>query len=196
MNEITYPTSKYPLSLRILHWLIALIIISLIAVGLIMADLPKDDPNRNLLFMLHKSFGVTVLGFAFLRLFIRLRYSVPPLPQVIPAIKRLMANMGHYALYGFMFAMPISGYVMTNSYGRSVPWFGLTMPKLWDIDLARGNVSKLFHEYAAYYLIGLITLHVGAVVLHFVKHRIKSAFPDGLTFGQQSLKSNLILVKH
>ncbi len=41
---------KYPLALRVLHWLIAVMILSMIAVGWYMVGLQRDDPHRATLF--------------------------------------------------------------------------------------------------------------------------------------------------
>jgi len=163
---------KYSLPIRILHWIIALLIIGLITVGLIMSDLPKDAPNRPLLYSVHKSFGVTVLFLAVLRFALRLRLGGPPLPLAIPAMERILAQLGHYAFYGFMIAMPVSGYIMSNSFGLSVKWFGIELPKLFPTDRETGHLAADFHSLAAYSLIGLILLHVAGVVKHYLKERI------------------------
>jgi len=163
---------KYPLAIRILHWLIAVMIIGLLAVGLYMTGLSRDNPNRALLYGLHKSFGVTVLVLAFVRLGLRLKLGVPKLPEVIPWIEQKLAELGHYALYGFMIAMPLSGYIMSNSFGLTVKWFGIELPRLVTIDKARGLLALDAHTYMAYALIGLIVVHAGAVVLHYIKHRV------------------------
>ncbi len=165
------PIYKYPPSIRILHWLIALCIICLLIVGLYMTGLQKADPLRGTLYGLHKSFGITVLMLAALRLVLRLKLGKPPYPAAIPVSEQKMADLGHWALYGFMFAMPISGYLMSTSFGLPVKWFGLTLPKLVGIDKARGALSADFHQYAAYTLIAVLVIHVSAVALHYFKHR-------------------------
>jgi len=163
---------RYPLSIRILHWLMALMIIGLLAAGLIMVKLPHG-PDRDFVFALHKSFGLTVLALAFLRVAYRLRLGAPPLPGIIPAVERFMARLGHLALYTFMFVMPISGYVMTASFAvKPVNWFGIPLPHLIGIDRDRGKLADEIHEWAAYLLIAMIVLHVGAVLLHYLKQRI------------------------
>ncbi len=163
---------KYPLSIRVLHWLMAITIIGLLAVGLIMSDMSKSDPLRATLYSLHKSFGITVLMLASLRLALKLKLGGPSLPGTIPAMERHLATLGHWALYGFMFLMPVSGYVMSASYGLPVRWFGITVPRLVSIDKARGALASDIHEFAAYALIGMLLLHVGAVALHYISHHV------------------------
>jgi cytochrome b561 len=166
------PLEKYSLAIRILHWLMALMILGLLTVGLIMTGVPRGTPLHNTLYSLHKSFGLTVLALVFLRLSLRFMSDAPPLPETIPAIERLMAKLGHIALYGFMFLMPVSGYIMSASYGLPVRWFGITIPRLVSIDKARGALAGDVHHFAAYALIAMLVMHVGAVILHWFRQRV------------------------
>lgn len=167
MESVTL--AKYPASIRVLHWLMAIIIVTLICVGLTMEDLPKGDPLRDTLFALHKSFGVTIFLLLVLRVILRMRLGVPALPQVIPATERLFATLGHYALYLFMLIMPLSGFLMTNSFGFPVKFFGVELPKLVGTNKDMGHFYNEIHEIAGYTLIGVITLHVVAVIWHRIK---------------------------
>ncbi len=45
---------RYPRSVALLHWLIAALILVLIALGWFMADIPKGTPARAYYFNLHK----------------------------------------------------------------------------------------------------------------------------------------------
>ncbi len=166
------PLEKYPFSIRLLHWLIAVMIIGLLTIGLIMTGMAHDNPSRATLYSLHKSFGITVLLLGLLRLWLRLRLYIPPLPEALPALERKLAHYGHYMFYVFMVAMPVSGYVMSTSYGLPVKWFGLELPRLLTVDKARGQLAADFHAWAAYTLIALIVLHVAGVLKHLIKERI------------------------
>lgn len=163
---------RYPLAIRVLHWLMAVIIIGLLIVGLIMTSLPKGDPTRALLYNLHKSFGVTILMLALLRVGVRLLEAIPPLPDIIPTTERIAARLGHSALYFFMFAMPISGYMMSNAYGLPVRWFTVELPKLFSSDRARGVLAGNFHSYTGFTLIGVIALHVSGVLWHYMRQKV------------------------
>ena len=137
-----------------------------------MTAIPRSNPTHDTLYNLHKSFGITVFALAFLRLGLKLKLGAPPFPSVIPRIEQWLATLGHWALYGFMFLMPVSGYVMSASYGLPVKWFGLPIPRLVSIDKARGVLAGEIHQFAAYSLIVMIMLHVGAVIQHFLIHRL------------------------
>lgn len=164
---------KYPLSLRIIHWLMAVLVIALIIIGLTLDEFPRGTPLRSQMMGLHKSLGVTVLALALLRVALRLRSSIPPLPEVIPALERRFAHLGHMALYGFMLAIPLSGLILSNSFGFAVSWFGLfDVPLLVGVDKDRGHMAGEVHEFLAYTMIGLIALHVAGAAKHLLKEHI------------------------
>ena len=67
-----------------LHWLIALGIIGLLALGLYMVGLPKGWPLKATLLNLHKSVGLTVFLLVLLRIMARVAFHRPPLPPMRP----------------------------------------------------------------------------------------------------------------
>jgi cytochrome b561 len=156
--------SRFGLIAIILHWVMALIMIGMLTVGLYMAGLPNSDQKFKL-FGLHKSFGIVVLSLAALRLFWRLINITPTLSS--PWWERLAAHAMHLALYGFMFAMPLSGWLMSSSGGYPVSFFGLF--ELPQIIAANEEWNKFFqeaHEYLGYALIAAIVLHTAAALKH------------------------------
>ncbi len=163
---------KYPLAIRITHWLMALLIIALLTVGLIMTGISRSDSLHKTLYGLHKSFGVVVLCLWLLRVCLRLKLGVPALPEAIPATDKKLAYSGHYLFYLFMIAMPLSGILMTNAFGFPVSFFGFELPRLIGADKPMGQIFRDFHGYAAYALIGLIGLHVAGVIKHRLKERV------------------------
>jgi cytochrome b561 len=158
---------KYHISLRILHWLMAFMILMLIAVGWRMTGLDKADPLKGTIYSLHKSFGVTVLFLVALRVITRLSTKIPPLPLTIDAFSRHAARALQYVMYGLMFAIPISGYAMSNMFGRAVSWFNLIeLPKVFGENSEIGGVVHLFHGYLAYSLLVLVLLHAAGALKH------------------------------
>jgi cytochrome b561 len=166
------PAAKYALSIRVLHWALAAAIIGLLAAGFIMVDVPRTEPLHHTLYSLHKSFGITILLLAALRLGLRLKFAAPLLPEAISALHRRFAHLAHWMLYGFMALMPLSGYVMSISNGQPVKWFGAALPRLLSEDKMRGAMAGYTHAYAAYILIGMLILHVGAVIGHYLFERV------------------------
>lgn len=163
--------SKYPALMRVLHWVLALLIIGLIIVGLLLDSIP--DTLRGQAIQLHKAFGVTVLGLLALRSLTRLAYwrAIPPMPGFVSAWQKWAAYSVHGGFYVLMLVIPLSGYIMSNAAGYPVAWFGVPLPTLVEKDLALRALAYEIHETAAFVMIGLIVLHVGAVVGHIVKDR-------------------------
>ncbi len=158
---------KYALIHRLLHWLIALGIIGLVTLGLYMSGLESGHPDRLELYMLHKSLGVTVLGLAVLRLISRALTYIPAMPNGLMGVEKLLAKTVHALLYVAMFAMPVSGIVMSNAAGYEVKWFGYALPRVTEKAAKLGEFAHESHELGGYILIALISLHV----LGALKHR-------------------------
>ncbi len=150
-----------------LHWFVALLIIGLLIMGLYMVGLPISLQKLKL-YGWHKEYGLMVLGLALIRIVWRLSNMVPELS--LPKIEKIAARTVHWAFYGFMFAMPISGWVITSAAGLPASFFGLfTLP---DLVTPNEEIRQLFqeiHQWLGYGLIATICLHVaGALKHHFI----------------------------
>ncbi len=161
-------TIKYHISSRIIHWLMAIIIFAALALGVYMTDfLPKDATNRFQIYDLHKSIGVMALIFIAIRLVNRFINKAPELPIGLPKIEKLASHLVHIALYLLMIIVPLSGYLMSNSYGFEVHLFSITMPNIIAANPEIGGIFAKTHEIAAYSLIAALALHI----LGALKHR-------------------------
>ncbi|MEM9171720.1 MAG: YceI family protein [Pseudomonadota bacterium] len=154
-----------------LHWLIAGgIVLQFVLANL--AEAAEAAGSRLQLLGLvanHKSVGMSVLGLAAIRLLWRLTHPTPALPQAMPLWQKLSSNLTHVLLYGLLFALPISGWLMSSASAYSVSWFGLlTFPDL--ISPSRDTVAtmKTVHDFLAKGLFAIAVLHIGAALKHFV----------------------------
>ncbi|WP_131781058.1 cytochrome b [Legionella gresilensis] len=162
--DIKNTSSHYGLVAIILHWLLAIIVIAMLCVGLYMVSL-DTSPEKLRLYGLHKAFGVVVLTLVTLRVLWRFINITPQL--TIPRWERNAALTVHWLLYILLFAMPLTGWLMSSAAGFPVSFFGLfTLPNL----IAPNDYWRDFfaqaHELLAYILIALITLHVFAALKH------------------------------
>ena len=159
----------------VLHWIIAVIILCMIALGLYMVELPKqselppgEESVRAFYFLLHKSMGITVAMFIVLRVVWRLTHKAPPLPDTISKWQQHAAGAVHGLLYAVMLAMPITGYMQSIFSKYDTKFWGIVLPRVADADKAmRENFSEV-HEILAFLFITLIVIHIVAAV----KHRI------------------------
>jgi cytochrome b561 len=157
---------KYGAITKTFHWLTSITIICLLGVGLYMVRAEKG-PALFQIYGLHKSFGILVLTATFLRVLWHVYSKKPPLVGGMAAWERAAAHAGHIFLYICMLGMPISGWLMSSAFGRSVKPFDLF--QLHDLvqpnpELAE-SLSEI-HEYLAYALIGMILLHAAAALKH------------------------------
>lgn len=148
------------------HWLIALIVIGMLALGLYM-DAQEPSPSVFKLYQWHKSFGIVVLLLVSLRLIWRISSVWPRSVPTHKKIEKTAAHITHFLLYAALFAMPISGWLMSSAANSGVVPFGLfEMPHLIAADQATLQLMKQMHGLIAYGLMGLIALHLGGALKH------------------------------
>ena len=163
-------TTQYGSLSKTLHWLMALIIFALIAVGIYMTGLEDSDPSRKQIYNLHKSFGVLAMVLIIIRLS-WVKLSPPPaLPHALAAKDQKIAKAMQGILYLLMLVLPISGYIMSTAAGYPVPFFGLfNMPALISENEALAGFAHEAHHLMGFFMIAIILLHV----IGAIKHRIK-----------------------
>ncbi|MEM6901910.1 MAG: cytochrome b [Pseudomonadota bacterium] len=170
---------RYNLVAILLHWAIALAIILQLASGLWMVEAIKGSAFQALAydtFQWHKSLGLTVLVLSLARFGWRLMHRPPPLPDGMKPFERVAAHLTHWAFYGFMIGMPLTGWAMVSTSPWDLPtiWFGLFevphIPWLYDLAFdAKQGVEAIFkniHAYFGYFGIALLLLHIGAALKH------------------------------
>ena len=107
------------------HWLVAALMFAALPLAWAMTSLPRTAPDRELLFTVHKSIGVTILALMAVRLMLRTTRPIPAEPAGMPRWMAGCAVASHWMLYAVLFIMPISGYVLSSAGGNPVSYFGL-----------------------------------------------------------------------
>ncbi len=159
-------TDRYTRSAITLHWLVALLIFAAFPLGMYMHDLPLS-PHKLRLFSYHKWIGVTIFMLAVFRVSWRLTHRPPPLPERMPAWEKVSAESVHFLLYILIFAVPISGWLMSSAKGFQTVWFGvLPLPDLVNKDKELGDLLLEVHEVLNYLMAGLVLAHIGAALKH------------------------------
>lgn len=160
------PAPTYTRTAIVLHWLVALLILTALPWGLVMTGLDLS-PLKLKLYSWHKWLGVTIFAFVLLRLVWRLGHASPPLPPSIPAWQRALAGSTHALLYLLMLAIPISGWLMSSAKGFQTVYFGvLPLPDLLAKDKALGELLADLHAVLNTVLIALLAAHVAAALKH------------------------------
>lgn len=158
---------RFPLSIRLLHWMIATGMIILTIGGCCSKHIGPSTPLYEYIPLFHRSVGSLLLMLVAIRLLIRLSVPVPSLPGSLPNSTRVLAKIAIVMLYGFMALIPLTGYFIANYGDHGVRLYGLKMPELFGIasrDLASMGLS--LHYLLAYTCISLVALHVLAVFYH------------------------------
>jgi cytochrome b561 len=81
-------------------------------------------------------------------------------------IEIILSGLVHFGLYVLLFCVPFSGYLMSNSFGFPVHLFGIKMPFLIGTNYELGKLFAEAHELCAYALLGLVIIHILAVIKH------------------------------
>ena len=148
-----------------LHWIIGVSILAMLAVGVYMHELPKS-PLKDTLYFLHKSSGLLLFFLILARIAWRGKNGLlkPAAPHKDWEVR--LAKYTHISLLTLSLLMPISGMIMSLSFGSTLPLFGL---------LEIGPVGKYpplawtalyTHQIGALALLLLIALHAGAALKH------------------------------
>ncbi len=149
------------------HWVMALLIFGMLGAGLYMVRLPAGIQKLTF-YGIHKEVGMLVLMLAVLRLTWRFRNVIPTLGD-LPQWEAIAARLSHRALYFFMFAMPLTGWMLTSRAGFPISFFGFfVIPTLADPDPTQRELFDTIHVYLAYSLIALLAVHIGGALKHLV----------------------------
>ena len=159
-----------------LHWLIAALLISNIAIAWYFNTLhgPAVGPPMDL----HRSIGITVLLLSLGRLALRLAVPPPPMPASLTGWERALSKAVHVLFYVAMIGLPLTGWAMVSVGPRliqnpmtlfhRVPWPAIG--PLTAVPTAQVHATHEWFE-AAHGLLGkmtygLIVLHVAGVLKH------------------------------
>lgn len=184
MNQAS---SRYTKTAIVLHWLIALGIFAMFALGWYMSELPKEAPKqmafdlfdlgvytwqlaeeaspRTFYFNLHKSMGVTLLALIIIRVLWRITHRTPALLTSYKAWEKKLATGTHHLLYLLMVAMPLSGLIMAVNSKYGVKWFGLDFIGGLDNSGMR-DLFKEVHETVGALLLIVVILHIAGALKH------------------------------
>ncbi len=166
-------TDQYGLGSKLLHWLIAILMISLLALGVWMVDLSYYDPWYHDALSLHKSLGISLGMVVLLKLAWRL-VSPNPIPQSsLSTFEVLASRWVHHLLLFAMMVLPATGYLISSSEGAAIEVFTLfEVPALWSVSDGLRDLSITLHYYLAYLTLGFVVLHATAAIKHqFIDHK-------------------------
>ena len=160
-----HDSNMFSLTARVLHWLMAAMIVAMIFIGVGMV---ASVSERHLwLVRLHKPLGIAILVLAAVRLTVRLRRRPPALPQDLSRFQVLAARMSHWLLYALMFAMPLIGWAMLSAGGYPVMLSeSLRLPSIFPVSAGAFAVLRNLHGWLATLLFLTFLGHMAAALHH------------------------------
>jgi cytochrome b561 len=159
-------TSRWGSVAQLFHWVIVALIITQFVLANMAANLPLGMAKLAVLAR-HKSVGITILGLAILRLVWRWMNPTPALPDTLKPYERTLAKVTHAVLYALLFAMPLTGWMMSSARNFPVSWFNLVqLPDFVPASRPLYDAMHATHEVLAWILVAAAGLHVVAALKH------------------------------
>lgn len=165
-------SERYGLVTMVLHWLVAVAIFGMVALGTWMVDLTYYDPWYRKGPDLHRSVGVLLFGVMLVRLVWRWFNREPAALTSHRRWELLAARIVHRLLYILIFVVMVSGYLISTADGSSVMVFGLfPVPSVTGQVKGMEEIAGDVHFWAAWTLMAVVGLHVlGALKHHLMDH--------------------------
>jgi cytochrome b561 len=144
------------------HWWMAGCYLVLFVVGTFMSQLPRTD-FRNTLYDFHKSIGVLTMALLTWRILTLIQVVWKKYTKRQPKFSPqwLKNFVLHSLMYLLMWAVPIAGFLLSNSFrANNVKFFGLLLPDLFPQDKAMVEVGRALHFWLSYTFLAFIVLHL------------------------------------
>lgn len=159
--------TNYGVTSIALHWLIAAAVFGLFALGYWMVGLNYYSSWYRTAPDIHKAVGILLFGLMLFRVLWRFLSPGPGPLASHSAMTRLATKAGHGLLYVGLFALMISGYLISTADGRPVSVFGwFEVPAMITGIPEQADIAGLVHEYLAWALVIFSGLHALAALKH------------------------------
>lgn len=157
------PTRYHPV-LAVIHWLSALLVISMLLMGLFLLKQMPNTAAKIPFLAIHMVIGITILLLTAFRLVVRFSTKLPAPAKSGHFLLDMLGNVTHMLLYMGMLAMGLSGLGIASQ------------AALWDVVFGRAGSplpdnlyvfpSRIGHGYIALFLLALIGLHLAGAAYH------------------------------
>lgn len=165
---------KYSAGWRALHWVMAVMVLTLIPVGLWMASRAEADiwgALTNTLYSAHKAIGFTVLLLIVVRIVVKVRMKTPPYPDTMPRTLQMAAKSVHHLIYILLVLTPLVGWAGVTAFPALTIVGGVSLPAMPFVSQDEALASRLFyiHGWLAITLGVLIAGHIAAALRHWLR---------------------------
>lgn len=156
--------ARFPLLMRILHWLLAVLLLSMLFIG---ARMVTSLADYHRLVSLHRPLGVSILVLAVVRFVNRRLSTLPPFPVTMSQRERTIASLSEWLLYGLMIGLPLVGWAMLSAGSYPIVIYGsFHLPPILPANALLFAVLRRTHTGLAYLLFVAFLAHLSAVLFH------------------------------
>jgi cytochrome b561 len=149
-----------------LHWLTALLVLTMFALAEARSFVERGTPLRTDLIFVHVSLGVLLAAVLILRIVWRIATHRRTAPAV-SGLQHVVATLVHFALYALMISQVSYGFLMIWASGNGPSFFGLfSVPSLIVVDQPTRHVIGELHDYTAWAIIAVAGIHAAAALMH------------------------------
>jgi len=149
-----------------LHWFMLVLLTVIYVCMELRGYFPKGSAVREGMKAWHFMLGLTVPMLVALRLIARALGRTPIITPPLVRWQHGLSQATHGALYVFMIAMPILGWLTLSAAGKPIPFFGFELPALVAADKAFSRQVLEIHELIGKLGYGIIGLHALAALYH------------------------------
>ncbi|MFQ5565622.1 MAG: cytochrome b [Paracoccaceae bacterium] len=159
---------------RLLHWVMAGLILFQLGLGFRMVRLVSDVAEKFALYQTHKSWGFVIFTLALVRVLWRATHRVPDLPGQMGPLEAALARGAHLALYLLIVLQPVTGWLMASASPLQDTWGLKNMVFTW-FELpdpfrpgskALEDLFKSLHAWTAFAMAVILAGHVAAALRH------------------------------
>jgi cytochrome b561 len=161
-------STGYGLATRLMHWLMAVAIVAMFALGVWMVTLDYYHPYYHRAPDIHRSVGMLLLFVLVVRFLWRV-VNVRPDDHELSPFEASASRVVHWGFYPLLLAVMVSGYLISTAEGKPVDVFGwFSVPALVTGEGQEDWAGEV-HEILAYGTMALVALHtIAALKHHFV----------------------------
>lgn len=144
------------------HWWMTMVYVVLFATGTFMSQLEGEVWFRNDFYDFHKSMGVLSMALLTWRILLLLQVWWKKYTKRFPKFSWMWLKTValHISLYVFMWAVPVTGVLLSNSYrSNNVKFFGFVLPDIFPQNSAMSGLGRSLHFWLSYTFLAFVLLH-------------------------------------
>ena len=160
----TIQRRQFTASMRLLHWLMAAMVLTMLGVGVAMV---ASLGSYHALVSFHRPLGILILLLVVIR-YVNRRFSpLPPFPDTMSSQERFIASSSELVFYALLFVQPLVGWGMLSAARYPIVLFGsLHLFPILPHSVMLYAVLRKTHTILAYVLFLMFLAHFGAILFH------------------------------